>query len=139
MKRSYAGLLLCLPLLGCDSLHDPLINMTEQPILVEYTCCDHSATAKSTVSPKHALWLFGGPPFGLHLNSLTVTTSEGRAHRYSREDLKELRPRHTLEDRFGWFDDGLRYLKKSPRMKIGSGGVLITATFETSEPKRSEP
>jgi hypothetical protein len=137
MIKACLAPLLCAPLLGCDSLHAPLINMTDRPIVVEYSCCGLPDARKSTVPPKRALWLFGGPPFArLHLNSLTVSTPEGNTYRYNRADLMKLRPRHTLEDRFGWYGYGLRYLRRSPTMKRGPGGSVITATYSSSDPER---
>lgn len=105
-------LILCAPLLGCETLHHYVYNMTRCPIQVTYSV---AAIRNNTVLVEPGKWVGSLGTGARRLDQLTIVGAGHVLHNYSPADLAKLRPRFAFEDRFGWFDDGLRYLAEEPR------------------------
>jgi hypothetical protein len=99
---------------GCDGLHRSVYNMTPCPIVVRYAYPSMASTRMAILPSGGNTEMFGGPP--LRLVYLAVTDDSGALREYSAEELDRLRPSLRLEDRWGFFPDGLRFLhdEKSP-------------------------
>ncbi len=112
MVKRALGLLLCCLLVGCETVHDNIFNMTSCPIRVTYSVANIHENTVNLAPGKSA----GGFGSGFaRVDSLTIAARDGVAHSYGRVDLAGLRPRFAIEDRFGWFKDGLHYLREKPK------------------------
>jgi hypothetical protein len=112
VKPITCTLLLCAPLLGCETLHHYVYNMTACPIQVTYSV---AAIRNNTVLVEPGKWVGSLGAGANRLDHLTIVAVGRVPHDYSQADLAKLRPRFAPEDRFGWFDDGLRYLPSEPK------------------------
>src|SRR5215475_5473342 len=107
----FASLAFLVLLCGCEGPHALITNMTGAPIKVTYSIANiHDNVV--TLDPGKSAGSFGSG-FG-KATRIEVVQSDGRTHEYSGDALSALRPRLSLNDCFGYFDDGLRSLDKCP-------------------------
>jgi hypothetical protein len=86
------------------------------------------------LQPGKSAGSLGGPPWlGSRLDQLTVVSRDHVPHSYSAADQAKLRLSIFSYDRFGWFDDGLRYLPKDPKTFPAAGQACDAERIEAAD------
>lgn len=94
---------------GCDSLHSFVYNMTSCPIELRVWMSNVYDGNSFSIPPGEHFFVLGG--LYSQYDHLEVRDGAGMNHVYLKSDLGALRPEPTWDDRWGYFEDGLRFVK----------------------------
>jgi hypothetical protein len=100
---------------ACDPLHAPIYNLTSCPIeiVTSITKFPDSIGAEVQILPGKLSGVFGGfEP--VRYNHIVIKDFQNKELSFGADVLSALRPPQSEDDRWGYFPEGLRFLRSEP-------------------------